>query len=264
MNKKQRQRIASKKYYATHKSNKQKYNKKYYQKNKKRLKLYLKNYNLTHKEELRLKRHIYYQKNKNRFKNKRRVYSKKRYRNNKIKILKQHKQYRLKNKQKILYYNKKYRLKNKNKIAKKAKKYRKEHKKETNLYMRNKRKKDIYFKIKSNLRLRVWRALTNKKCKVGSAVKDLGCTVYFLKKYLEKQFKSGMTWKNYGRKWHIDHIEPLCSFDLTIRREFLKACHYTNLRPLWKEENLSKISQDKKKSIRGKKQYEDSKWIYIK
>jgi hypothetical protein len=53
-----------------------------------------------------------------------------------------------------------------------------------------------------------------------------------------------MSWGNYGfRGWHIDHIIPLASFDLTDREQFLKACHHTNLQPMWAKENLSKGSK---------------------
>lgn len=78
------------------------------------------------------------------------------------------------------------------------------------------------------------------KTKAGSSVKDLGCSIEFLKQYLESKFKSKMSWKNYGKKWHVDHIKPLALFDLTKRRQFLKACHYTNLQPMWAKDNISK------------------------
>ena len=77
--------------------------------------------------------------------------------------------------------------------------------------------------------------------KLTKEAKDLGCTIKELKIYLESKFQPGMTWENHGRfGWHIDHEVPLSSFDLTDREQFLKACHYTNLQPLWWNENLSK------------------------
>ena len=50
-----------------------------------------------------------------------------------------------------------------------------------------------------------------------------------------------MTWDNYGYYgWHIDHITPLASFDLTNRQQLLEACHYTNLQPMWAKDNMTK------------------------
>jgi hypothetical protein len=97
---------------------------------------------------------------------------------------------------------------------------------------------DIQHKIASSLRSRLWNVLSG-RVKVGSAVRDLGCSIIELKIYLESKFKSGMTWENYG-KWHIDHIYPLSKVDLTDREQLLRVCHYTNLQPLWAEENLRK------------------------
>lgn len=69
----------------------------------------------------------------------------------------------------------------------------------------------------------------------------MGCTVEELKKYLESKWQEGMSWDNYGfHGWHIDHIKPLASFNLTDRDELLKACHYTNLQPLWCKDNMKK------------------------
>ena len=60
--------------------------------------------------------------------------------------------------------------------------------------------------------------------------------------HLEKSFKPGMTRENYG-KWHIDHIRPCSSFDLSKPEEQSICFHYSNLMPLWAEENLKKGSK---------------------
>lgn len=52
-----------------------------------------------------------------------------------------------------------------------------------------------------------------------------------------------MTWKNYGKKWHIDHIKPLASFNLTDEKQLKEALHYSNLQPLWKLDNLRKSNK---------------------
>lgn len=44
--------------------------------------------------------------------------------------------------------------------------------------------------------------------------------------------------------WHIDHIKPLCSFDLKDKVQFKEACHYSNLQPLWAKDNLNKRKID--------------------
>ena len=80
-----------------------------------------------------------------------------------------------------------------------------------------------------------------KSYKKGSAVKDLGCSINFLKQYLESLFQPGMSWDNYGRNgWHIDHKKPLSKFNLSDREDLLRACHYTNLQPLWATDNIKK------------------------
>jgi hypothetical protein len=113
------------------------------------------------------------------------------------------------------------------------------------LYEKQRKRKDLNFRIAKNLRSRLSKAITL-NVKNSSAVKDLGCSIEDFKIYLESKFQSNMTWDNYGAKgWHIDHIRPLCSFNLSNPEEFKRACHYTNLQPLWWKDNLSKISQDK-------------------
>jgi hypothetical protein len=71
----------------------------------------------------------------------------------------------------------------------------------------------------------------------------LGCSSWDeLKNYLEKQFTCGMNWENMG-EWHIDHIIPCSSFDLTNIEQQMKCFHYSNLQPLWAKDNLSKSNK---------------------
>lgn len=100
------------------------------------------------------------------------------------------------------------------------------------------------FKIGQNLRGRLASALhyQNITTKFNEHTKDLlGCSFSELKVYLENKFTIGMSWDNYGTKgWHIDHIIPCNSFDLTKEEDRRKCFHYSNLQPLWWYDNISK------------------------
>jgi hypothetical protein len=161
-----------------------------------------------------------------------------------MKILKNRTQYYIENKAKILAQQKQYKIENKEKIKERNRLYFIENKEERLVYNKEydkkKLKEDINYKLARRLRNRLWYAI-KKGYKAGSAVKDLGCSLQELKKYLEKQWQPGMSWKNWSfGGWHIDHIIPLASFDLEDREQFLEANHYTNLQPLWAEDNLKK------------------------
>lgn len=121
-------------------------------------------------------------------------------------------------------------------------KLRKQNRQKRREYLRNHRINNLNYRLSEALRGRLWNILRGKQ-KAGSSVDDLGCTIDELKQHLEAQFSDGMNWDNWSRDgWHIDHIVPLASFDLTDRDQFLKATHFTNLQPLWAKENLSKGS----------------------
>jgi hypothetical protein len=103
-------------------------------------------------------------------------------------------------------------------------------------------KENIQYKLRGALRHRLNAALRG-NFKTGSAIRSLGCTIPELKTHLEKQFRPGMSWDNHGTKetdWHIDHLKDLALFDLRDPEQVKQACHYTNLRPLWRTENLSR------------------------
>lgn len=76
-------------------------------------------------------------------------------------------------------------------------------------------------------------------CRSQSSLEILGCSWEELKNYIELQFKDGMTWENHGYYgWHIDHKIPVAS--AKNFQELLNVFHYTNLQPLWAEENMAK------------------------
>lgn len=110
-------------------------------------------------------------------------------------------------------------------------------------YLTDRYKNDTEFRLRAILRRRLNAALkssSSRAHKTGSAVRDLGCDIQTFKKYIEAKFQPGMTWKNYGKLWQIDHVIPISVFDLTDRTQLLQACHYTNLQPLTAAENLKK------------------------
>lgn len=136
----------------------------------------------------------------------------------------------------------KYYYRHKEERNKYSKQYRQKHKDKIRIknraYTIKKYYSDINFRLTVLLRGRLWKAIT-RNSKQSSSLTLLGCTIDELKIHLEKQFTKGMTWKNYG-KWHIDHIKPCCSFDLTDFEQQKLCFHYTNLQPLWAKDNIRK------------------------
>jgi hypothetical protein len=171
------------------------------------------------------------------------------------------KKYRKEHRQKILEYNKIYKqnhkvetkeyakkydkkryLKNKGKFLSQMKEYYQENKntiiKQHLEYQKNRLKKDVSYKIIRYLRARIWSVLKG-ITKSDTTKKLIGCTIDQLKVHLENQFTEGMSWENYG-KWHVDHIRPCSSFNLTNIKEQKRCFNYTNLQPLWAVDNLIK------------------------
>jgi hypothetical protein len=151
-------------------------------------------------------------------------------------------QYYLKNKERTLAVNK---LWYKNNIEKKRSIWRTYYYKNSKKLNQNKIKyrnevyaKDPYFRLYTCIRTRINKVIKNNiKCK--STIDLLGIDIKGLWKHLKSKFKPGMTKENHGL-WHIDHIIPCASFDLTKKKQQVKCFHYTNLQPLWAYQNLSK------------------------
>jgi hypothetical protein len=157
---------------------------------------------------------------------------------NRKKIQKQQKEYKIKNKNNLNEYNKQWRKDNPDKVFEIRKKYRKKYRDKINKRRRQKLKENINFRLRTIISNRIRMALS-RGSKNSTAYDLTGCSWEDLKLYLESRFTVGMSWDNFG-EWHIDHIKPCCSFDLTDREQQKLCFHYTNLQPLWAIDNLKK------------------------
>ena len=223
----------------------------YYNKNRKRLiaqkaiynKTYGPIYNTKNKEILRKKRRFFYEKNKERICARTRFLrtqpSRKEYDRN------YRRERRITNGERINRLNRERYSRNRDKMRAYHNEWNKKHKKRLS-QLRKEKRKDINHKMKAVLRCRIRAAIArmaihNHKYKYTSSINLLGDSVSNVIKYLEKQFKPGMTWENHGKNgWHIDHIIPCNAFNLSKLKEQKKCFHYTNLQPLWASDNISK------------------------
>lgn len=112
------------------------------------------------------------------------------------------------------------------------------HKQHGAKWHQNKYHNDINYKLSHSLRCRI-RSAIKRGYKSAKTFELLGCSVEEVKRHLESQFKDGMSWDNHG-EWHIDHIVPCASFDLTDPEQQRQCFHYSNLQPLWATENIQK------------------------
>jgi len=118
-----------------------------------------------------------------------------------------------------------YYFKNKEKERKKNDEWRK-----------NKLKTDGFFRMKRRLRERIRDYMKGNH--IGKKTKEIvGLDYEEFKTYISNKFTENMNWDNYG-EWHLDHIIPLC--EAKTEEELIKLNHYTNLQPLWDEDNLKK------------------------
>lgn len=184
---------------------------------------YLKKYYLKNKQKIKQRSKLYYKLYKDILLKQMKEYSK--LNKDKIKIYK-HNYFQI-NKKKLLCLNKKWKLSNRERLNKLVR-----------IYSKEKRKSDINFKIRHYLSARIYKGLKGYS-KSESTMKLLGCSIDFLKQHLKSKFTKGMSFSNYG-KWHIDHIKPCASFDLSKPEEQRKCFHYINLQPLWAKDNLIK------------------------
>ncbi len=116
--------------------------------------------------------------------------------------------------------------------------YKKYQNKYQRVYQSNRKKTDLNYNLLCNLRLRINQVLKGKS-KSAKTKELLGCPIDYFLDYMESQFDDEMSWANYGQ-WHLDHIKPCAAFDLINPEEQRQCFHYTNMQPLWAEDNLRK------------------------
>jgi len=188
----------------------------------------------------------YYAKNRERML----ILSRLNYHANKARRRETHKIWAENNKSRISLRNKEYREKNREKLNEYIRKWRIENcaylkqKKFSLLQYHEKYKNDVGYRLKRRARAHVSRIKTGHLKCPNKSMEYIGCTVEQFRKHIESLWLDGMHWgNNTTRGWHIDHIRPLSSFDLTDPNQAKAALHYTNLQPLWAIDNLKKYTK---------------------
>lgn len=120
------------------------------------------------------------------------------------------------------------------------KEYRKENSKK--FYEKKKHKLDtnIQFKLSENIRARIRHVLKNNKIIKPKTEKLIDSNLKKFVEHIENQFYENISFDNYGKEWHIDHIIPCNFFNLLDIEQIKACCHYTNLQPLLIFHNLDK------------------------
>jgi len=176
-----------------------------------------KRYRNKNREKLRQKQNEYYQENKEEIKEK--------------------------NKDRKKGYDDKYMSKNREKVLQRKKEYYQENKETIKekqiIYQNEKRKTDIGFKIRGNLRGRL-RVCLNPEVQMETTNRLISCSPDNFFQWLLYQFDVYMSWENYGTYWVLDHVKPLALFNLNNKKERLESMHWTNIRPFGKIDNIIK------------------------
>lgn len=165
---------------------------------------------------------------------------------NRAEILKKKKSYRIENLALCIARERKQKRSDSGRAY--ARQYRRDHHTHrlqyNNLWRRARYKTNPEYKLLCLLRTRLTIALKGGKgIKSLSAVSLLGCPLWHLRAHLEFLFRPGMDWNTWGTAWELDHIKPCASFDFRDVEQ-QKACfHWTNLQPLFAEENRQKSNK---------------------
>lgn len=160
--------------------------------------------------------------------------------------------YKAKNRDHIADYNKTYKAEHREEISQYNHEYNKNNreaiqKRQTKQH-RERKQRDPNYKVRNQLGGVLYRAIKEEhddKC-----MRLVGCSYRDLEYWLESQFEPGMSMKNYGKVWSIDHVNPCCNFDLTDEDNVSVCFHWSNLRPVFRRDNLRKTGKVIKSEIK--------------
>lgn len=93
--------------------------------------------------------------------------------------------------------------------------------------------------LRKRVMARIGLAMKKRGVNIAGSFSLVGCSGEFLRTHIERQFEPDMSWHNYG-KWHVDHIRPCASFDLSDDEQMKQCFNWKNLQPLWAMDNLKK------------------------
>jgi hypothetical protein len=233
-------------YRAKNQDSKQKYQKEYRLKNKDKMREYQKEYAKKNEDKIKQYQKEYALNNQEDII----AYQKEYRKTNVCKIKKYQKEYFVKNKDSLIFYKQEYYLKNKtkNKDARaqyyqrnklKIKQLSRQYRECNKNKIRERRIKYLQnnpiAKLSKTLRCRIRNVLkVNNYRKCDSTYNLLGCSKEFFKEYIISKFSNGMTlYNNNINGWHLDHIKPCSSFDLSDPEQQKLCFHYSNYQPLW-------------------------------
>lgn len=172
-----------------------------------------------------------------------------RYIKNHEEILKKVNTYRMENAAKVKIQKSLSYHRNKEAHSLRMKKYRQEHvvqiREHSRIVAIGKYRSNIPYRINNRMSCSI--RLSIYSGKNGKSWESLvGYSLEQLMNHLEKQFKQGMTWDNYGRNgWHIDHVIPISAFNFQTFKDvdFKRCWALDNLRPLWELDNIRKSNK---------------------
>lgn len=161
-----------------------------------------------------------------------------RYASKKDEHLQKTKEYQVKNADVIREARRRYRQQNASKIKAAKQAYAANNKEKIAKALAERRASNPIVRMANSMRRSIRRYLDAGQKGEMSSFEIIGCSKDDLRNHLQSKFKDGMTWENYGKHWHIDHIVPLIS--ARTSDDVKRLCHWTNLQPLTAFENISK------------------------